>query len=203
LQRYINHRDPSLPGKFSDFENDCDGRGLWATDPPKTLSDVVEAIFGAVFVDSGLAPAIKAVEHAMRPIVDALTTALQGRVADDVTSKARAMVHPKQYVHELAGGILNVKSWREEIFAVKKNSCPVWKEGIWGEANFDGSNNIGVIESFGIDLIGIEEKSSHVARNRACAITMEVFETHPDLIDKLKSLTQLFQGKSGTTESGE
>ena len=31
LQRYLNHRDISLPGKFEDFERMCSGRGLWAT----------------------------------------------------------------------------------------------------------------------------------------------------------------------------
>ena len=150
------------------------------------MSDIVEAVFGAVFVDAGLVAATNTVEHMLRPILDALTTALTGMVTDDVQSRARAMVHPKQYVHELGGGIMSVKSWREEVLAIKR-SCPVWKDGgLWGEAQRDGSNHIGVIESFGIDIIGIEEKTSHVARNRACAITMEVFERNPELIEKLK-----------------
>eukprot|EP00558_Chaetoceros_sp_UNC1202_P008523 CAMPEP_0197240492 /NCGR_PEP_ID=MMETSP1429-20130617/6771_1 /TAXON_ID=49237 /ORGANISM="Chaetoceros sp., Strain UNC1202" /LENGTH=140 /DNA_ID=CAMNT_0042700141 /DNA_START=1 /DNA_END=423 /DNA_ORIENTATION=+ len=137
----------------------------------------------------------------MKPIVDALTRTLSRIESSDIKSKARAMVHPKQYVHELAGGILSVKSWREEIFAIKKSGCPVWKDGIWGEGERDGSNFIGVIESYGIELIGVEEKSSHVARNRACAITMEVFEKNPDLIDTLKSFTQLF--KTEVAEKGK
>jgi len=31
LQRFLNHRDISLPGKFEEFERDCNDRGLWAT----------------------------------------------------------------------------------------------------------------------------------------------------------------------------
>ncbi len=31
LQRYLNHRDISLPGKFEEFERMCNSRGLWAT----------------------------------------------------------------------------------------------------------------------------------------------------------------------------
>lgn len=31
LQRYLNHRDISLPGKFEQFERECNDRGLWAT----------------------------------------------------------------------------------------------------------------------------------------------------------------------------
>ena len=138
--------------------------------------------------------------HVTKPVMDALETALKGLIVDDVRSKARAMVHPKQYVHELGGGVLSVKSWREEVLAIKR-SCPVWKDGgMWGKAQRDGSNHIGLIESFGIDILGIEEKSAHVARNRACAITMEVFEKHPDLVDKLKHLAQLLQGKDVKTD---
>ena len=83
------------------------------------------------------------------------------------------------------------------MFAVKKRHCPVWKNGIWGKATRDGSSCIGLIESCGIDLVGIEEQSSHVARNLSCAVAMEVFEKHPDLIEKLKSFTQLVRNESG------
>ncbi len=31
LQRYLNHRDIKLPGKFEEFERMCNDRGLWAT----------------------------------------------------------------------------------------------------------------------------------------------------------------------------
>jgi len=196
LQRHLNHRDPSLPSKISNFEAECNQRGLWATDPPKPLSDIVEAMFGAVFVDQGLEAAQASVQFAMNPVVDSLTKALKHRNINDMQSKARAMVHPKQYVHELAGGILNVKSWREDIYSAKKRNIPVWKSGIWGLGNREGSNYIGLIESCGIDLLGIEEQSSHVARNRACAITMEIFEKNPDLIDKLKNLAALISNKS-------
>ncbi len=120
---------------------------------------------------------------------------MEGTITNDMTTKARGMVHPKQYVHELGGGIMTVKSWKEEILAIKK-ACPIWKEGgLWGEAQRNGSNHVGVIESFGIDIIGIEEKSSHIARNRACAITMEVFERHPEIIGKLKKFCTLIQRK--------
>lgn len=161
----------------------------------------MESIFGAVFVDAGLSAATKMVEHMMMPVIKALTSAL-AMVGKDVRSKARAMVHPKQYVHELGGGIMSVKSWKEEIFALKR-ACPVWKDGgLWGEAQRDGSNNIGVLESFGIDIIGIEEKSSHVARNRACAITMEVFKRNPELIENIKRLGNILQHQDKDQEAG-
>ena len=91
---------------------------------------------------------------------------------------------------------MSVKSWKEEILAIKR-FCPVWKDGgFWGEADRDGSNHVGVIETFGIDLIGIEERSSHVARNRACAIVMEIFERNPKLLESLKRVGTLIQDEN-------
>jgi len=40
----------------------------------------------------------------MKPVLNALQVALKGMAVDDVTSKiSRGMIHPKQFVHELAG----------------------------------------------------------------------------------------------------
>jgi len=102
----------------------------------------------------------------------------------------------------IAGGILNVKSWKEEVFAITKPNCPIWKGGgIWGQAERHGTAHIGLIESLGIDIIGIEERSAHIARNRACAIAMLVFETHPDLIETLQSFSQVL--RDGTVDKEE
>jgi hypothetical protein len=92
-----------------------------------------------------------------------------------------------------AGGAVSVKSWKEEMFAVKKSSCPVWKDGIWGRADFIGCLYIGLVQCFGIDLIGFQEKSPHVARNRTCAIAMTAFQAHPELIDTVNDLSQLLR----------
>ncbi len=170
-------------------------------DPPKSLSDVVESMFGAAHVDGGFEAGQHAVGTVMDPILDALRKALLTRNnSTDLKTKAREMMHPKQYVHELAGGILNVKAWQEEDFAIRRRHCPVWRNGDWITCEGTGNNSIGLIESFGIDLVGIEEKTSHIARNRACAMAMEVFETNTDLITKLKSFSQLLRPKEVVEE---
>lgn len=165
-------------------------------DPPKSLSDIVESMFGAAHVDGGFEAGQNAVKTVMQPILNALLTALYTRNSSDLRTKAREMMHPKQYVHELAGGILNVKAWKEEDFALRRRNCPVWRNGLWTACEGGGNNSIGLVESFGIDLVGIEEQSSHVARNRACAIAMEIFEKNTDLILKLKSFSQLLRPKA-------
>lgn len=155
----------------------------------------MESIFGAVFVDAGLDTSLKVVNHMMNPVLNALQVALEVRTVDDLTLKvSRGMIHPKQFIHELAGGILNVKSWRAAEFAMKKPTCPIWKgHGVFGLAEKHGTTHIGVIESLGISIIGVEESSAHVARNRACAIAMLVFENHPELIKTLQKMTEEFR----------
>jgi len=148
-------------------------------------------MFGAAYIDSGFEAGQHAVATVMQPILDALLSSLASRNSNDMRGKAHAMMHPKQYVHEVAGGVLSVKAWNEEDFVIRRRNCPVWKDGKWIKCEGVGNNSIGLIESFGLDLIGIEESSSHVARNRACSIAMQIFEANPDLAAKLKSFIQL------------
>lgn len=48
--------------------------------------------------------------------------------------------------------------------------------------------------------MGISESSSHVARNRACAIAMEVFAQNNDLIEKLRAISLLLRQKDDIAE---
>jgi len=64
-----------------------------------------------------------------------------------------------------------------------------------GVGQKDGNGSIGLIESFGIDLVGISETSCHVARNRACAIAMDKFAQNNDLIEKLRGISLLLRQK--------
>ena len=78
---------------------------------------------------------------------------------------------------------------------IRKRNCPVWRNGAWVKCEGEGNNAIGLIESCSLDLIGIEESTSHIARNRACAIAMEIFEKNPDIVEKVKSFPHLLQPK--------
>ena len=52
LQKYLNHRDVSLPAKFEEFERLCEGRGLWATGTSMQNPFVVIVIFRFPFNDN-------------------------------------------------------------------------------------------------------------------------------------------------------
>lgn len=202
LQRYINHRDPTIPGRIENFEWSVspNGRCLWSTDPPKALPDVVEALFGAVHVDAGFSAGQVAIAYAMNPILEALSSAFANMTHDELCRKARSLMHPKQFIHEFKGGMVQVKMFNEDSFARKKSHVKVWNDGILGNAVFSRNNYVGLIHSYGIDLFGVSEFSSHLASNRACVIAAEVLTNNSDLVESLQKLSLMSKPSKNTKE---
>ena len=52
---------------------------------------------------------------------------------------------------------------------------------------------IAFLTAFGADIIGLEEKSSQVARNKMCAIVKALSQKHPDVFHKLEEMKVLFK----------
>lgn len=172
-------------------------RGLVSifTDPPKALSDIVEAIIGAVYVDAGNTECHRALDHILKPVLDCLLQIVSNGDITDKKSVNRMIGHPKQYIVENLGDMLRVTTWREDKCALRepKIRCPIWKDGFWGTSSYDGSNFIGLVEIFGIELFGVEEKSARVAINRTCALVVEIFESNPDLGLKLRDIMAIIR----------
>ena len=55
IHRHIDHCDSTLPSRLEKYELCAErmGQGLWGTDPPKVLADVVEALLGVAHIDGG------------------------------------------------------------------------------------------------------------------------------------------------------
>jgi dsRNA-specific ribonuclease len=72
-------------------------------DAPKCLGDIVESVFGSVFVDAGLDAAFSAVNRVLCPVLEALRITFAHLHHDEMDSKVRSLINPKQYIHELVG----------------------------------------------------------------------------------------------------
>jgi len=192
LAQHITHRDPFLPNRFREFRQSISekgGRGLWGTDPPKVLSDVVESMLGAAHVDGGFDAGRSAVIFTLKPIIDTITCALKHGDEFNPNKYAKDIfMHPKQELHEMGGGILCLKTWREEDFAGCQVECPLWCDSKWGEASEQGAGTVAVVQSLGINLVSALEQNTHVAKNRACALAVFAFHKFPDLMEKLKEV---------------
>lgn len=206
LHKIIHHRDPSLPRRFEEFERNMgkQGRGLWGTDPPKVLPDVVEALFGSAHVDGGLDDGQNAALFVLRPILNAVSKELNDEDQSVLKHKAHRMMHPKQGVHELAGRFLQVRSWREEVFATQYSDCPVWRGSQWGPPNRQSNGAVGQVLCCGLNVVAVAEGTSHVAKNRACALAVHFFQRSPELLETVQRLSmELAKEVKGTANDDE
>jgi hypothetical protein len=93
---------------------------LFLIDPPKAISDIVEAVLGAVHVDGGFCDGQAAALRLMSPIFNVLLEARKEK-------KKISLKHPKKVMQEL-GEILELYSSSESDFAMserKKAFCLV------------------------------------------------------------------------------
>ena len=145
-------------------------------------------MIGAAHVDGGFNEGQAAALFVLKPIIDTISPTLNDCQSDPNERARKMLMHPKQELHEMAGGILQIKAWKEEDFAGLKLNCPVWCGDSWGRANEQGNGTVGVVHSLGINLTAALEPNSQVARNRACALVVSAFHQVPALMDKLKAI---------------
>ena len=183
LQHHLNHRDQSLPSRIEAYDWSVRelGRGLWGADPPKSISDIVEAVFGAVHVDGGFEEGQKAVIQLISPILRVFLK------AHKENKHFYVLKHPKKSLQELGGELLELYSFNEADFCVSKPATPVWFGAKPGKADPEGSNYIALVECIGSAVLAIADSSSLVARNRACSLLVASLEKNPDLMNRLSS----------------
>ncbi|CAB9506327.1 Dicer-like protein 1 [Seminavis robusta] len=191
LLKLLNHCDQTLPKRIETYQWRTEelGRGLWGTNPPKVAADVVEALIGAVYMDSGFASGVAAVSRILKPMCTVLQE-IQAR-----GDKSIVMVHPKKAMQELGGSVLELKVMREEKFAALKPDIPVWLGKRWGKAKLDGQRYVGCIECLGDTLISVSDASSEVAGNRACALAVELLEKDVQLTTRLKTVRTMVESR--------
>jgi hypothetical protein len=111
LHKHLIHRDPTLPGRIEMYAwavNEQD-RGLWGTDPPKAIADVVESVLGAVHESGGFESGQRAALHVIEPVARLLLSSGDGQEA--------VISHPKRSLLEIGGTLVSLVSQDEAGFA--------------------------------------------------------------------------------------
>jgi len=191
LQCAIQHCDPSLPGRIEHFALGIQPEelGLWGTDPPKILADVVEALLGAVHTELGFLKGQSTSLFVLSPMMDAISEKICINSSGIVVANAGAMMHPKQQLFQLAN-FLKVRTMREHEFATRFHKPkPIWCSGKWSMASTHGDSAVCHVSCFGIDIIALSESYSSVAQNRACAVAAEFLFHHPNLMKEISLLS--------------
>jgi ERCC4-related helicase/dsRNA-specific ribonuclease len=183
---FINHRDQSLPSRLEHYDwTILQGRrGLWGSDPPKILADVLEAVVGAAHEDGGYEVGQKAARSLMRPIFDAV----------ELLNDPSKLRHPITWLNEMGGGIFQVGIQREDMFVTAHGKdAAIWQNNQWRKGNIDGTDPVASVHSMDMRLLSVGERSLKNARNRACALIVAVLKQDPFLIDRLKKLNSAMQ----------
>ena len=187
LQSLIRHADQSLPGRMENFvlsrHNEV---GLWGSDPPKVLADVVEALIGASHVDGGFAVGQESTKQVIMPVLKALqsNTYTDGKI---IKSNEGAMMHPKQVLYEM-GNFFKIRVMTERSFS-NRVLIPVWRQMAWRDALTNGDSFVCCISCHGIPIAALSEPSYRAARNRACSVISEIFRRFPDLLEKTRRIS--------------
>jgi hypothetical protein len=141
-------------------------------DPPKAISDVVEAVLGAVHFDGGFCDGQAAALQLMSPILNVLLKARKEK-------KEISLKHPKKVMQELGGELLELYSSSESDFAMSERKTDVLFGGKWGNAHTDGSNFIATAEILGSIMAAVSDPSAIVGRNKACALIVSTLQMNP------------------------
>lgn len=189
LQRFINHRDQTIPSRLEYYEWSINegGRALWGSDPPKMLPDVVEALLGAAHLDGGYAAGQLAVRTILGPILDAI---------ESFDGDASKLSHPISKLNRMAGHLVQVYVQREDAFLNKNGRDELlWEGNGWRRGSIDGNEFTAAVNAMGRNIISVVDPSLKVARNRACSLVVAVLEKHPELERRWKKITAAIDRK--------
>lgn len=92
--------------------------------------------------------------------------------------------------------MLKVKSSQGGAYKNRKNMLPIWSRGSFLKTreNYEYDRSyVASLTAFGADIMGLQENTSQVARNKICAIVKSLSQKHPDLFHKLVEIKVLFQ----------
>lgn len=141
LHKHISYGDPTMPSRFHSYQSAVQesGRGLWGTEPPKAMADVIESLVGAVHVHAGLEKSRRAALNALDPPMKLLTNR-----ADSIIR------HPRHTLLELGGKLTSVSAKEEATIAKTSPEMPVWQYIQWGKCQRGGHQLVATIECFAL-----------------------------------------------------
>jgi len=175
MQDIVRHADSTLPSRIESFY--CDLRrndwGLWTTDPPKVLADVVEAMLGAVHCGFGFDVGQRSALHVVSPILDAIF-AHSNTSELSSSSVTNTMMNPRQVLYEMVPSV-KIRTLSEHEYALRfATSKSVWKCGRFADTSPNGDDVVCYISCCNATLLALSDHSTNAARNRCAGLLASV-----------------------------
>ena len=201
LPQHLRHGDQTLPARIEMFEWDVreHGRGLWGTDPPKAISDIVEALFGAAHVDGGYEAGQKAVYYALGDILSAVQNA-------ETSDLEKFLQYPKRALLTELGGLVSLESKIDESPSPSTNmiDTPVWSDDGWTQANTEKIGQVSSLTLLNYPLLAVADRfASPAASNRTSAFFMKFLSKHPSIRNRVIEVKANIQRNSPTHDKVE
>jgi dsRNA-specific ribonuclease len=183
LHHFLEHKDYTLPGRIESYITSIkeDGSGLWGAEPPKSIADIVESLFGAIYTDGGISQGLRAASNMLAPVCNALLKRKQ-------ENKKICLTHPKKALQALMGEVLELETAWENEFAVEQTRTQVLDGTAWRLADPFSSNAVGYVHFMESILVAVSDPSATVARNKACALIVQALQTNPTILEHLQEL---------------
>ncbi len=227
LQQYINHQDRSLPSRILSYCSSLqDGCGLWGAgklasllvghdlsmlmccpsptnpvppEPPKPISDVVEAVLGAVHVDSDFTAGQAATLQLMSPVFSVLTNCTQ---VETESALNWVLKHPKKALQEMAGELIEISSCTLSQFQRLFPNDRVLFKNRWTTATNDESCHVSFSKILGSLVVAVADESLAVTRNKVSSLTTQMIQGSHDLVGRLaKCRSRIERGLSNADGS--
>jgi hypothetical protein len=162
LHKHINHCDPTLPNRIDSYVASLreQGRGIWGTDPPKAIADIVESVVGAVYLDGGFSHGQMAALHALSPVLTTIR---------ELISAGLVPSHPKKKLNEKCGDVI------------------VLKEGIdpqCGSGSF-AQRYVASLECVGFEIATVYDTSQTLAINKVCTLVISAIDQNHALENRI------------------
>ncbi len=187
--RHILHFDATLPGRLEayEFQVKHEKKGLWSSDPPKVLADVVEALIGVAHFDGGMAQGQKAARNAINDMLKAVDVHFTEN--QEFETSMTELMHPVQLLSETCSSLKSRSCSINEFCHSFKT--PVWFGKSWENCTDESTphGNVGHINFHDLNLCTVADKYSlSVAKMKASSLLHFVLSNASDLKAKLEEM---------------
>jgi len=191
LQRHIMHCDSTLPARLEayEFQVEQHQQGLWSTDPPKILADVVEALIGVAHISGGLQKGLQGARHAIKSMLDSVSDHFTQEGTID--EKMIAITHPVQAISETCPSV-KIRSYNMNDYRTRFNS-KIWFGASWDYCSEDKIffGNVGQITYNGLSLCEVADKNSRsIAKMRSSSLLFSILNESEGLRLKIEKMAK-------------
>jgi ERCC4-related helicase/dsRNA-specific ribonuclease len=196
LYRFLRPRDQMWPARVDEYSRSVrdGGKGLWGTEPPKSLADIVESVIGAVHSSCGFAAGQKAAAFVLKPIMDLLQ--------ESVDIRKQILFHPRDAVADISSPLVKVDKSKGGVVALESADSSVWLDQQCVNVIEQGDKHTVSLDFLDVRILTVADHSSAAALNQACSLLVSILNENDKLMQRV-SLARTIAHKNSIVRNKE